>query len=137
MVDRACDMYQKIKKMNLKKYLLHEDLKHANILKTKERWKAIDPHGVIGEKVIETSQFIGEELKLFGIEEKEMDEIVSLLSKHFEEDEKLILETLYINIILKIIWYKKNKYSNETIFYNIKVAEKILEYIEKRDLATC
>ena len=66
-----------------------------------------------------------------------MDEIVSLLSKHFKEDKKLILETLYINVVLKIIWYIKNRYSNETIFNNIEVAEKLLKYIGKRDLANC
>lgn len=127
MVDGACNIYQKIKQMNLKKYVLHNDLQHKNILKTKERWKAIDPHGVIGEKVIETSQFIREELELSSI--KEIDEIVSLLSKYFKEDKKLILQTLYINIILQIIWYIKNKYSNEIISYNIEICKKILPYI--------
>jgi len=129
MVDIACDIYQKIKRMNLKKYILHNDLHHKNILKTKEGWKAIDPHGVIGAKVMETSQFIREELELSGVQEKEIDEIVSLLNKYFKEDKKLILETLYINIILKIIWYVKNKYSNETIFYNIELGKKILKIL--------
>ncbi len=137
MVDIAYSIYQKIKKMNLKNYILHDDLHHKNILKTKDGWKAIDPHGIIGAKVIETSQFIREELELSGIEGKEMNEIVSLLSKHFKEDKKLILETLYINVVLKIIWYIKNRYSNETIFNNIEVAEKLLKYIGKRDLVNC
>ncbi len=127
MVDRASDIYQKIKEMNLKKYVLHEDLFHQNILKTKEGWKAIDPHGVIGEKVIETSQFVREELKLSSI--KEIDEIVSLLSKYFKEDKKLILGTLYIDIVLKLIGYIKNKYSNEIISYNIEIGKEILPYI--------
>lgn len=129
MVDIACDIYQKIKRMNLKKYILHNDLHHKNILKTKEGWKAIDPHGVIGAKVMETSQFIRGELELSGVQEKEIDEIVSLVNKYFKEDKKLILETLYINIILKIIWYVKNKYSNETIFYNIELGKKILQIL--------
>lgn len=129
MIDRACDMYQKIKKMNLKKYILHEDLHHKNILKTKEGWKAIDPHGVIGEKVIETSQFIRGELELSRIEEKEIDEIVPLISKYFKEDKKLILETLYINIVIKLIRYIKNKHNNKIISYNIEVSKKILQYI--------
>ena len=115
--------------MNLKKYILHDDLQYRNILKTKEGWKAIDPHGVIGAKVIETSQFIRGELELSSIEGKEIDEIVSLLSKYFKEDKKLILETLYMNIILKIIWYIKNKYSDETISYNLEIGKEILPYI--------
>lgn len=129
MIDRACDMYQKIKEMNLKQYILHEDLHHKNILKTREGWKAIDPHGVIGEKVIETSQFIRGELELSRIEENEIDEIVSLISKYFKEDKKLILETLYINIVIKLIRYIKNKHNNKIISYNIEVSKKILQYI--------
>ena len=129
MVDIACDIYQKIKRMHLKKYILHNDLQHKNILKTKEGWKAIDPHGVIGTKVMETSQFIRGELELSGAEEKEIDEIASLLSKYFKEDKKLILETLYINIVLKIIGYVKNKYSNKIISYNIEVGKKILQIL--------
>lgn len=41
---------QEINSMNLPKYVLHDDLHHNNILKSKNDWKVIDTHGVVGEK---------------------------------------------------------------------------------------
>lgn len=68
-------------------------------------------------------------MELSRIEENEIDEIVSLISKYFKEDKKLILETLYINIVIKLIRYIKNKHNNKIISYNIEVSKKILQYI--------
>lgn len=35
--------------------MLHGDLQHRNILKSGDKWKAIDPHGIIAERVFETA----------------------------------------------------------------------------------
>ena len=131
MIDIANHLYAKLRNMNLPNYILHDDLHHKNILKTENSWKAIDPHGLIGEKVLETSQFIRLELELDGLSNQKIEKIVSLLSKYYNEDEKLILESLYINTILKVIWYTKNKYSSQTISYNIDICQVILPYISK------
>lgn len=131
MIDTANTIYTKIKDKKLPKYILHNDLHHKNILKTENEWKAIDPHGIIGEKVLETSQFIRAELELSKPSNPNIDNIVSLLSDYFKEDKKLILEALYINIVLKIIWYTKNKYDSPTILYNINLGKEILSYIDK------
>lgn len=62
MIDTATNLYQKIKDLHLPKYILHNDLHHKNILKAKTSWKAIDPHGIIGEKVFEACNFIRSEI---------------------------------------------------------------------------
>lgn len=129
MINIANDIYNKIKKMNLPKYILHYDLHHKNILKTENGWKAIDPHGIIGEKVLETSQFIRMELEQIDLENNEFNVIISLLSKYFKEDKKLILEGLYIIIIIKIISYIKNRDDYDIISYNIDICKKLLNYI--------
>lgn len=129
LINIADSVYKKIKKRNLKKYVIHEDLNYKNILKAKKGWKAIDPHGVIGEKVIETSQFIREEIKRSNLEQNSIDEIISLLCKYFNEDRNLILEVLYVYIISKIIHYIRSKDSNSKISYNIDVAKKILSLL--------
>lgn len=131
MIDIANNIYDKMKKMDLPKYILHDDLHHKNILKTENDWKAIDPHGIIGEKVIETSHFIRAEIEHIDLKENSIDEIITLVSEYFKEDKKLITETLYINIILKIIWYIKNRYDKHTISYNINICKKLLPYISK------
>lgn len=131
MLDKANKIYYKICKMNLPKYLLHHDLHHKNILKSEDGWKAIDPHGVIGEKVIELLQFIRCELDTINLDNKyEFDEIISLSSKYYKEDETLILEALYVYVIQKLITYIKNKDSSDRILHNLNICKKILQYID-------
>ncbi len=132
MFDIAQNLYEKIQNMNLPKYILHGDLQHKNILKAGENWKAIDPHGMIGEKVFETSQFIRSELKISTLERNKINEIVSLLSAYFGENKTLILEALYVyTLVEKIIWLIKNKENSQNISFSITVCKILLEMLEK------
>lgn len=131
MVEIAKDIYKRLQRKNLKKYILHEDLHHKNILKSKTGWKAIDPHGKVGERAIEVTQFIREEIKMSKLEQSEIDNIITLLCRHFKEDKKVILGFLYINIIIKIVFYIKNKHSQKMIPYHIEVAKNVLQLYKK------
>ena len=44
--------YKKIEPLNLDKFVLHGDLHHENIILDGDTYKAIDPHGRIGEKYV-------------------------------------------------------------------------------------
>ena len=123
MIDIAKNLYEKMQEMNLPKYILHDDLHHKNILKSENGWKAIDPHGIIGEKVIETAQFLRAELKHTNLEKHEIKNLISLMSKHYKEDKKLILETLYFYTIGKVIWQIRIKADSEAISYLITVCK--------------
>lgn len=129
MINIATNFYQKIRTLHLPKYILHFDLHHKNILKTQTGWKAIDPLGIIGEKVFESCNFIRSEIENTILEEKNINKIIFLISKYFKEDRKLILEALYIYIIEKIIFYIKNKSNNNIISYNINVCKEILKIL--------
>lgn len=129
MIDFANEIYARIKEKSLQKYILHEDLHHKNILKSQNGWKAIDPHGIIGERAFETCQFIRAELENEIFNETKLEKIVILLSQHFKEDKQLILESLYVYLILKVINLKKNKHSIDTISYNISICQKLENYI--------
>lgn len=132
MFDIAQNLYEKIQNMNLPKYILHGDLQHKNILKAGENWKAIDPHGMIGEKIFETSQFIRSELKISTLERNKINEIVSLLSAYFGENKTLILEALYVyTLVEKITWLIKNKENSQNISFSITVCKILLEMLEK------
>lgn len=131
MIEKSNKIYDEIYEMNLPKYILHNDLHHKNILKAEKGWKAIDPHGIIGERVIELSQFIRTELDNINLDDKcKFDEIISTASKYYKEDKTLILETLYIYVIGKVILYIKNKASSDRILRNINVCKKILKYLD-------
>lgn len=130
MIDKANNIYDKMHNMNLPKYLLHNDLHYKNILKSEDGWKAIDPHGIIGERVIELSQFIRSELDNVNLDNKcEFDKVISLVSEYYKEDISLILETLYLYIVEKVIFYIKNKDSQNRILHNINICKKILRYM--------
>lgn len=129
MIDFANEIYARIKEKSLPKYILHEDLHHKNILKSQNGWKAIDPHGIIGERAFETCQFIRAELENEIFNETKLEKIVILLSQHFKEDKQLILESLYVYLILKVINFTKNKHSIDTISYNISICQKLENYI--------
>ncbi len=134
MIEKANNIYDKIYKMNLPKYILHNDLHHKNILKSEEGWKVIDPHGIIGERVIECLQFIRSELDNINLDiDNEFDKIITLVSKSYKEDKTLILETLYIYTIDKIIFYTKNKEKSNRILHNIHICEKILQQLNAYD----
>ncbi len=129
MIDIAKNLYEKMQEMNLPKYILHDDLHHKNIFKSENGWKAIDPHGIIGEKVIETAQFLRAELKHTNLEKHEINNLISLMSKHYKEDKKLILETLYFYTIGKVIWQIRIKADSEAISYLITVCKTLLKML--------
>lgn len=132
MIDRADKLYHTIQAKNLPQYILHEDLHHKNILKTRTGWKAIDPHGIIGEKVFETCQFIRSEIKIDALEKDKIDKIVTAVSYYFNEDKRLILEALFIYNINKIIFHTKNNFDSSIISFNIEVCKLLLEFFKHK-----
>ena len=127
--DKSIHMYDEIKSLNLPKFVLHCDLHHKNILKTSDSFKAIDPHGIIGERVIEMAQFIRAELEKENKNIDKLDEIIKLVGKYLNEDIIMIYRILYIDTLDKLIFYIKSGFDKNSIQYNIKVCYKILEYI--------
>lgn len=114
-INTGVQLYKELKEKNLPKYVLHGDLQHRNILKSGDKWKAIDPHGIIAERVFETAPFILSEIKHYNTSIDELDNMILLISKYFKENKKLIEKALYITIIEKIIWYRHNKYDEKVI----------------------
>lgn len=127
---KAQEIYKEISDMNLPKYVLHDDLQHNNILKSQNGWKVIDPHGIVGEKVLETSHFIRAELELDDRSINQLDKIVYLVSKYIGEDISLVYKALYITIISKIIFYIKDGYNNDYITYNLNLCNILIKHIE-------
>lgn len=128
MLNTATKLYKEIKKMNLPQYVLHEDLHHKNILKSENNWKVIDPHGTIAEKVFETVMFIRGEILLYHSLD-EIDKIVTSIAEKINEDKKLIYKACYVYLFSKIVYHIKVKNDYTKITQNIKICDKILEYI--------
>ena len=52
------------------------------------------------------------------------------MSKHYKEDKKLILETLYFYTIGKVIWQIRIKADSEAISYLITVCKILFEMLD-------
>lgn len=115
--------------MELKKYILHRDLHHKNILKSDNEWKVIDPHGILGYKVFEIPQFIKGELEIENKETSKIFEIIELISKYTGEDINLIYKSMYIDTIHKILFYVSSGNEQELINYNKKICNEIFKII--------
>lgn len=105
--------------MSLPKYVLYDDLQHKNILKCENGWKIINPHGIVGEKVLETYHFIRTELELIDGDTKQLNELVHSVSKYINEDISFVYKALYITIINKLIFYINDGYNSDYIKYNL------------------
>lgn len=114
-INVGVQFYKELKEKNLPKYVIHGDLQHRNILKSGDKWKAIDPHGIIAERAFETAPFILNEIIHYNTNINELDNMILLISKYFKEDKKLIEKVLYITIIEKIVWHRYNKYDEKVI----------------------
>ena len=103
-ITKADAYYQEIENRNLEKFLLHADLHHDNILTTPQGRKAIDPHGLIGERVLETARFLENELPLEEITQESVFKLSELLAQHFKEDRQSIAQAWFIDYVLSLCW---------------------------------
>lgn len=114
-IHTGIQFYKEFKKNNFPKYVLHGDLHHNNILKSGDKYKAIDPNGLIAERVFEIPPFILGEFRYCNIHMYELDNIISLTSKYFKEDKELIKKALYITIVEKVVWHRHSKHDEKII----------------------
>lgn len=128
LVDKAIDLNDELKKMNLPKVILHNDLHHKNILKSTNGWKVIDPIEIIGYKVFDLLQLIRYELEIENKDLSKLPEIVCLVSKYTNHDVSLIYKSLFVYSTDKLIFYIKSKSSKTTITYNTNLLKSILQY---------
>lgn len=119
-------LYNEIEDINLPKYLLHADLHHDNILTSSNGRKAIDPHGFLGEKVLETARFMEKELEKQEVNKENILEIIDLMAKYFKEDKVLLCKVLFIDYVLSTCWDIEMNFDEEHINGDINNLKLIL-----------
>jgi streptomycin 6-kinase len=88
-------------------YLLHGDLHHENMLKTRDAsWMVIDPKGVTGPRVMEYGRFMHNFLPDEGQGQQQVEEIVrnraDQLAEEFAAEE--LLAVGFIDLVLSCLW---------------------------------
>ncbi len=131
MIERAQEYYSEIVQMNLKEYILHHDLHYKNILKGKDDWEVIDPHGIIGYKVFEASQVIRAELNIVNNDISKLQDIVLNISNYLNEDINLIYKSLYVDTIEKILFFISAGYEKQYIDEGKAICNEIIKYVKE------
>lgn len=96
--------------------LLHGDFHHYNILQHHERWLAIDPKGVVGEREFEIGAFLRNPLCVVEdpLETKEIVSNLDLIIELTGFDRQRVLSWCIIQAILCVCWYCEDNMSDKT-----------------------
>jgi len=104
--------------------LLHGDLHHHNILRGKqERWRIIDPKGVVGDPVFDIPRFI---LNEFGDEpeHEKLVYVIQALSRKNGVPENDLRRLLYVDTYVCNCWMLED--GEEPNMVDLRMAEKLL-----------
>ncbi len=107
LVLNAEKIFDKLISTSGEQMLLHGDLHYGNILSTKDKWKAIDPKGLIGEREYEVGALLRNPMpEMLG--EPNLKEILTGRIKQFSEELKLdprrIHDWAIYQAVLSAIW---------------------------------
>lgn len=122
-------MYEELHSNNESDYLLHSDLYSDNILQVDNGWKAIDPHGFIGEKILDTAIFIQKELEKTNFNEDDINHILNLMNIDQDLNLEEVTKALYINYVLNICWDIEVNLGEKHIDKCINRSKIILNYL--------
>jgi len=95
-MQKAKEIYFKLCEKYNEKMLLHIDIFGDNIVSDNEKYRLIDPKGVIGDPVFETGQFIFAECCENGIEPEKAEIIFDYLEKSINIPDKVLRQCFYI-----------------------------------------
>lgn len=129
--DIICTLNE-LESQNKQKYYLHGDLHTHNIIKSKNGYLAIDPHGSIGIKAQEYMQYVLNEIwnnkELFAKQKikEELEIILDRLQKYSREDRNIIEKALIVHSYLTALWFIEDNGSISAIDKNIKIIEILL-----------
>lgn len=103
-----------------------------NIIKSKNGYLIIDPHGVIGIKAQEYMQYVLNEIwnnkELYTNHQikEELEIILDRLQKYSREDRNIIEKALIVHSYLTALWFIEDNGSINAIDKNIKIIEILL-----------
>ena len=127
----ADNLYSEIEEENDSNYLIHSDLYSDNVLMSNHGWKVIDPHGFIGDKVLDTAMFIQKELEANGFNEDNIDHIIDEITKYTDDSKEKILKTLIVNYILNMCWDIEVNLGDEVVNREIERSKLLINHYNK------
>lgn len=132
LVPIAWEYYKQIQQLGQKKYLLHGDLHHGNILWDGSKWRVIDPQGMIGEEMLEIRKFAEEEIRKQGDTRKHIEETFSEISKQMNLSKAMIAKLTFIELINSNCWKIRLHRNKQDIEKNVQIAKEVLKYYQEQ-----
>ncbi|KPB04889.1 aminoglycoside phosphotransferase family protein [Bacillus sp. CHD6a] len=109
-----------------KRYILHGDLHHYNILKAESSWIAIDPKGLVGEREYDTIQFLLNNLPDDQNLEAILSKRIAVLVDKLKLNERRIFAWGFAHSVLSICWsLEDGEEFSEAFYKSIFVFEKL------------
>ncbi len=87
--------------------LLHGDIHHANILRSGNSWKVIDPKGVVGYKINEVWSFV-----------MDFENDTKFIADYFNWDVTLVRDWYFVHLIMASIWNIEDN-ARPNLFLNV------------------
>jgi streptomycin 6-kinase len=134
LLDRGEGVFRELAASQGKRFLLHGDLHHDNILHDEKRgWLAIDPKGVVGETVYETAASIRNPMDFYPFQADPgfMARRVAIFSERLALDRERILGWYIGQSVLSVCWLIEDGEPEETITRGVRLAEAGLSLFEK------
>jgi streptomycin 6-kinase len=107
MLDRAETLYRDLAASQRRRFLLHGDLHHENILMGERGWLVIDPKGVIGEPAFEVVMSLGNPHLTwpYPADRKVMARRVAIFAERLAVDRDRILNWAFAQMVLCACWH--------------------------------
>ena len=108
MLDRAEALYRDLAASKGRRFLLHCDLHHENILRDERRgWMVIDPKGVVGEAAYDVVASLGNPHLHwpYPADRKVMARRVAIFSERLALDRERILTWAFAHMVLAACWH--------------------------------
>jgi streptomycin 6-kinase len=125
MLDRAEDLYRDLAASQGRRFLLHGDLHHENILMGERGWLVIDPKGVVGEPAFEVVMSLGNPHQLwpFAADHKVMARRVAIFSERLALDHDRILSWAFAQMVLCACWHIEDGNPDADVGRSLAVAD--------------
>lgn len=126
LLDRGEKIFNELAASQGKKFLLHGDLHHDNILRDEARgWVVIDPKGVIGETAYETAASIRNPMDFYPFQADPvfMARRMAIFAERLAIDRQRILGWYIGQTVLSVCWLIENGEPEDMIGRMVRLAE--------------
>ena len=134
LLHKAKKLSEKLLKTQGKRYVLHGDLHHENILQSDHKWVVIDPKGFIGELEYEVGIFIMNPIPELLQQPNVCDILISRINRFceiFGFDKQRLMDWCFVQGVLGACWQEEDNPADPNVGYFTAYAKLIEELVDK------